>query len=70
MTPYFIDKLPEYGITNLIEIDGLLYAPVSDLLAFFLKRTVYSAAIVAAAFLIVLGGSWLINKFRNHPPRG
>ena len=48
--------LPEYGVINLIDVDGLLYAPVRDLWTFF--RLVSSDRFAELA--LVLGGLGLI----------
>lgn len=59
MPPYFIDKLPEYGLTNLIEVDGLVYAPVSDLWEFFHFQLAYDFGCFLAALASVAAVLWL-----------
>ena len=45
--------LVDHGVTNLIDIDGLLYAPVSDLWDFFVRFVPVRLAIFALILFIV-----------------
>lgn len=50
-------RLLQYGVTNLIDIDGLLYASVTDLWRFYQEYTVDRLALVATilASLVAIG---------------
>lgn len=57
MIPGIEFYLQEYGVTNLIDIDDLLYAPVSDLWRFYRDYTIdrfLDAALLLAAVVIVI----------------
>lgn len=45
--------LVDHGVTNLIEVDGLLYAPASDLWDFFIRFWLVRLAILALILFIV-----------------
>lgn len=63
---YVIENVVAY----IVDIDGLLYAPVLDLRELFIRCLVNFALAAVVAALLAFGGSWAWYKFRNHPPRG
>ena len=53
--------LAQYGVTNLIDIDGLLYAPVSDLWRFYQEYHVDRLALAATFLVSVVAIGWAVN---------
>ena len=57
--------LIDHGVTNLIDVDGLLYAPVSDLWACFLRfigECLLRAGCLFMIPLLIFGLSWLLPR--------
>lgn len=46
------------GITNLVEIDGLVYAPVQDLLLAFVEF----GFLIVLLVLLVIGAAWYLGE--------
>lgn len=51
------DFLIRHGVTNLIDVDGLIYAPVVDLLLFFIRYS-FVAVILALLVIVAFGSLW------------
>lgn len=70
MWPILYKYLISHGLTNLVEIDGLVYAPINDLVNSLVCCAAKFLGAVAAAALIAFCISWAIDFFRDHPPFG
>lgn len=67
MLHFLYNFLISHGLTNLIDIDGLIYAPVLDLLLFFI-RCGFLAALLGLVLVVVL--CWLCQSIKcNHPSK-
>lgn len=62
------DFLISRGLTNLIDVDGLVYAPVVDILPLLIK---YGFVAVLFALLLVVAVCCLCQSLNcNHPSQG
>lgn len=62
MESIFYKYMISHGITNIVDIDGLLYAPLNDLMRFCWKAGV--ASLIAAVLVIVFW--YLSGKVFDH----
>lgn len=75
--------LVEKGVTNLIEVDGMVYAPVVDLWHFFIRISVDGLAMAATVLVSSVALVWACQKiagwfirligdqnFDDHAPSG
>lgn len=51
-------QLLKYGVTNLIDVDGMLYAPVTDLWRFYQEYSVDRLALAATVLVSLVAIYW------------